>query len=565
MHMQGCEAKFAESEVKRFLDDKTFKLWSRMQTSEEIKSAKIAGLEACPFCWYSYVVYPEDKDKPFFCGNAECGKWSCHHCKRLAHEGKTCEEARQANMTSAHRAEEKLAEALMRRCPKAGCNTVVVKDEVQRSCNKISCTKCNTTMCYVCRKDISKEGYAHFDQHARPQPEVKEEGRSSPKCPLFDDTTERHKKDVNIARKEVGKLAPLITPAEIEDDQRRQQRFDRMYGRNAARVPGVWGFPDDAHNQRQPLNHFGGDENRIVFGLVQQQFRRLGEGRAQALDRNLQEEADRREAERGDPEVVRLERERQLVERQVEMRHLAPAYHVHYANGNVDAIGVGPMQGHLFAPMLPRNAVQERNDRVQREPNNAARLNLDQLARQMQDMRNNINEMEGALGYLNARNRIAELNARILDQRHNLVNDPQNLNQANVQVGQPERNNNRNGLRLRQMAPSLTPRGDKADKSIKKEKKESKPDLKLRKVNHEWQWLERSVTPRDKAGTQTRDNKGEGSSKEKAIILEQEAAQAGPSKSAKKLSDNVIIDLTMSSDEEIDPFHDDDDDDLIYL
>jgi len=51
--------------------------------------------------------------------------------------------------------------AVKRTCPK--CNVSFVKSA---GCNKLVCV-CGYQMCYLCRADISKDGYQHFCQHFR--------------------------------------------------------------------------------------------------------------------------------------------------------------------------------------------------------------------------------------------------------------------------------------------------------------------------------------------------------------------------------------------------------------
>lgn len=580
MHMQGCEAFFSEVEIKRFLDEKAFQLWSRLRTNEDLKSAKIDGLESCPFCFYSYVVYPEDRDKPFFCRNNECGKWSCMHCKKLFHEGKSCEEARQANMTSEHKAEEKLAEALMRRCPKAGCNTVMVKDEGARSCNKMSCVKCKTIMCYICRKDITKAGYGHFDHNSeqvpvRHQPGNKA-GRTISKCPLWDDTKERHKKDVNNARKEVGKLAPKVTKAEIEDEGRRQQAFERRHGENAAHVPGEWGFPDD--NVDIGVEMFAARR----FALHHHPPRRLGEGLAQAMDRHVQEEADRREAERGDPQAFLLERERQLRERDRELgvrvreRERARLEQIERELRNVNQPNLG-YHFHLHGGPNAA-AVQEWNNDVQQEAVNAMQMNIQEVqergegfARRLEILRRSFYEIEGELGQYRAQLGDRRLNAPIaVPQVNQAIPGPVKVNHPivahqNVRLRYPTLAQwiRGAGLEVEQAhAPTQKMEVKNIDTQANKEKASTRPDMKLRKVASGWQWLERSATPKETAGTQTREDKGEGSSKNKSSTANEGAEQAGRSRATVPQRSNDVIDLTMSSDEDSE---EEDDFGLIYL
>lgn len=61
-------------------------------------------------------------------------------------------------------------------------------------CNKITCSRCGTSQCYVCRKTITN--YGHFNDPNR--------GGKKGQCPLFEGNTElRHDQEVQRAEEEV--------------------------------------------------------------------------------------------------------------------------------------------------------------------------------------------------------------------------------------------------------------------------------------------------------------------------------------------------------------------------
>lgn len=205
MSMDGCDAVFHESEVKRFLPEKTYNLWMRMKTSEEIRSANIPGMQMCPFCDYAYVA--ENPLPLFSCAKKDCGIVSCSSCKRKDHRPHTCADLdRESKMTDQQKAEEKMAEAIIRRCPRPGCNTPIIKDEGSQSCNMMYCPKCDFPMCYICRADVTKERYDHFER--RLQPGDKPDKMQIKPCPLYDNTMKRHEKELKDIRKSLGLNAP---------------------------------------------------------------------------------------------------------------------------------------------------------------------------------------------------------------------------------------------------------------------------------------------------------------------------------------------------------------------
>jgi hypothetical protein len=124
-----------------------------------------------------------------------------------------------------HAAEERLSAVLVRRCPQVGCQTPILKEESMKSCNRMSCAVCKHDMCYCCRKDVTEEGYRHFDMLS----DGEGVGSSSNGlCPLWEDTIERHKKDVEEARRKMGNAAPKKTEAERVDEFNRRRQFEQQ-------------------------------------------------------------------------------------------------------------------------------------------------------------------------------------------------------------------------------------------------------------------------------------------------------------------------------------------------
>lgn len=84
--------------------------------------------------------------------------------------------------------------AIKRVCPR--CNTSFVKNA---GCNKLTCP-CGYKMCYVCRADLSNEGYRHFCEHFRP------DGDPSP-CTQCDRCNLWESEDVDLVLKEAREVA----------------------------------------------------------------------------------------------------------------------------------------------------------------------------------------------------------------------------------------------------------------------------------------------------------------------------------------------------------------------
>ncbi|KAG8756247.1 hypothetical protein FRC12_010630, partial [Ceratobasidium sp. 428] len=123
MDQSGCKLAFAESEIQRFLPEKTFELWHRIKQEQDIELAGIEGLESCPFCSYA-VVIENEQERLFRCENIKCGIVSCRMCKKEDHLPKTCKEVEEDKVLDArHAVEEAMTKALMRNCPKCGQST----------------------------------------------------------------------------------------------------------------------------------------------------------------------------------------------------------------------------------------------------------------------------------------------------------------------------------------------------------------------------------------------------------------------------------------------------------
>jgi len=97
----------------------------------------------------------------FHCRSPNCGASSCSLCGARWTDPHICNETPYASLR--HAVEAATTASVKRTCPK--CHLSFVKSS---GCNKLVCN-CGYAMCYVCRREIGKEGYAHFCQHFRVQ------------------------------------------------------------------------------------------------------------------------------------------------------------------------------------------------------------------------------------------------------------------------------------------------------------------------------------------------------------------------------------------------------------
>ncbi|RYO95463.1 hypothetical protein DL766_003486 [Monosporascus sp. MC13-8B] len=185
MSMDGCSGGFSYTQRKRFLDKALRTALDRIEQEAVLREAGIESLETCPFCSYAAEYPPVDEDKEFRCEMPGCRRVSCRLCRKETHIPKSCAEAaREEGLTARREIEEAMSEALIRKCNK--CRNPFVKED---GCNKITCTRCRTIQCYICRETV--KDYSHFNDTSR--------GGKSGQCPLFDSTEQRHRDEVQRA------------------------------------------------------------------------------------------------------------------------------------------------------------------------------------------------------------------------------------------------------------------------------------------------------------------------------------------------------------------------------
>ncbi|XP_047477053.1 E3 ubiquitin-protein ligase RNF216-like isoform X2 [Penaeus chinensis] len=161
---------------------------------EEVLTAKIEGLEACPFCDFMAVL---DKGNTLFTC-MKCKKDSCRLCKEPNHLPEECADIREKKQNEARtHLENEMAEAIIREC--SNCKKRFIKSD---GCNKMTCP-CGTIMCYICRKPVAN--YDHFNY----DPDVDDDPN---KCPLWKDSDAIHKTEVRKAVKRTMKENHLNDP-----------------------------------------------------------------------------------------------------------------------------------------------------------------------------------------------------------------------------------------------------------------------------------------------------------------------------------------------------------------
>ncbi|EEQ91048.1 RING finger protein [Blastomyces dermatitidis ER-3] len=205
MDISGCGAGFDKQILAKVLGDPLMKKLEQLQQRDEIARAELEGLHDCPFCDFKAICPPiEMGDCQFYCQNPACRKVSCRRCGLAAHSPQTCEQANDKKTPARQKIEEAMSEALIRTCPNPKCKVKIIKED---GCNKMTCVKCRSVMCYVCKKAITTEGYRHFNK--RPNSCPLHDGRSNSRH--FEEVSSAHKKAID----EVMKANPQLNIEEL--------------------------------------------------------------------------------------------------------------------------------------------------------------------------------------------------------------------------------------------------------------------------------------------------------------------------------------------------------------
>ncbi|OJJ66872.1 hypothetical protein ASPBRDRAFT_34625 [Aspergillus brasiliensis CBS 101740] len=229
----GCQAKFSRARLQEALGESLMEKLDNLQQQDEIQQAGLEGLEACPFCEFKAICPPVEEDRVFTCKNPDCEVVSCRLCRQESHIPRTCAEAKkEKGIPERHLVEEAMSEALIRPCPK--CKVKIIKES---GCNKMICSKCQTAMCYVCKKDITREGYDHFQ-------------RFGTQCTTHVEPNVHQ--EIDKAHKDTIDTILAQNPDLTEEELRVQ---DETAGKSATNMPRV--IQGHHHNNNGFINHYG--------------------------------------------------------------------------------------------------------------------------------------------------------------------------------------------------------------------------------------------------------------------------------------------------------------------
>lgn len=218
----GCKAGFARPVLREALGASLMDKLESLQQQDEITQAGLDGLEGCPFCEFKAICQPVEENREFRCANPDCEMISCRLCKDETHIPKTCQEAkREKGVSERHLVEEAMSGALIRTCPT--CGVKLIKEV---GCNKMRCSNCKCLMCYTCKKDITKEGYHHFETR-----------RSARGCQVYDDNPTLEAQKVTQAEKTAIEQIRAENPNFSQEDLRINRPTDNARPRVEIRRP----------------------------------------------------------------------------------------------------------------------------------------------------------------------------------------------------------------------------------------------------------------------------------------------------------------------------------------
>ncbi|KAK9432636.1 hypothetical protein V1505DRAFT_365222 [Lipomyces doorenjongii] len=201
----GCEGVFVKSEIKRFLPEKLLEVLDKNQQQAELVESGLE-LDQCPLCEFAICI-ESDEEKELRCQNPECLAVTCRKCGKKSHIPQSCAEyeralAKDDSLTARHQVEEAMTQAMLRHCTR--CRQRFFKED---GCNKMTCSNCHNTMCYVCSEPII--GYNHFS-HSH--------SYTKGRCPLYDDTRKRHQDEITRAEKAAKQQVLRENPKLYEED-----------------------------------------------------------------------------------------------------------------------------------------------------------------------------------------------------------------------------------------------------------------------------------------------------------------------------------------------------------
>ncbi|KAJ3084532.1 hypothetical protein HDU99_000278 [Rhizoclosmatium hyalinum] len=189
----GCKFQFPRVEIERFLSPQVLLGYDRLVQEENLRIAGISGLTSYSSTARLLLVVSSVAD----------------FVNEKIISLRRVKAAKDDVLNVRHTIEEAMTQALLRKCN--NCASQFYKTE---GCNKMTCPRCQTIMCYFVKLCRTIKGYDHFNVDPRG---VQQPGRI---CALWDNSEARNVADVEQAAKQAiedaKKLNPAVDVKEIE-------------------------------------------------------------------------------------------------------------------------------------------------------------------------------------------------------------------------------------------------------------------------------------------------------------------------------------------------------------
>jgi hypothetical protein len=128
--------------------------YEKMERNKSLRDAVGGGVMDCSACNTPSIYVKNEDGDIFWCQNPPCRAAICTLCNKRAHWDDPCNIDPETQ--SRKLKEEKETMKLVKVCPR--CNASALKVD---GCNKMTCN-CKCLFCWICGKDVTVEGYAHF-------------------------------------------------------------------------------------------------------------------------------------------------------------------------------------------------------------------------------------------------------------------------------------------------------------------------------------------------------------------------------------------------------------------
>lgn len=177
--MYDCKAFIPPHVLKEVLSREDFERFDSLALQKGLET--MGDITWCPRCNSAVIQEPEEGLNLAHC--TTCFFTFCTMCMEKSHQGEKCkteleilerkgemdaiekaqasakkeEQERKMRQRKQNKESSNYINQMARRCP--NCKAPIMKIG---GCNKVQCANCLHCMCYICEKDITKEGYSHF-------------------------------------------------------------------------------------------------------------------------------------------------------------------------------------------------------------------------------------------------------------------------------------------------------------------------------------------------------------------------------------------------------------------